>query len=312
VGIADKEEHTLRKANERKADTEGKDNNVTKSKNQQRGDMRSERQEITHRGRRRATVETEWWRRFGVLCLQLCLFLAATVAVAQNEQDPNKEVKFTTLFNFDGTSAHWPNMAPVQGRDGNLYATTASGGVGGQGSFNGTVFKITPGGTLTTLYDFCSQSKCADGSLPAGALVLGTDGNFYGVTTLGGATGNGTVFKITPSGTLTTLYNWCSQPNCADGSFAGWPVFNAPFVQATDGNFYGVNSGGGNASFAGTAFKITPDGTLTTLYDFCSQPNCADGAYPNGLIQATDGNFYGTSTCCGPNGNGGRIDKLSG
>jgi uncharacterized repeat protein (TIGR03803 family) len=266
--------------------------------------MRRERQEITHRGRRRATLETEWWRRFGALCLQLCLILGGTGAAAQNEQDPNNEVKFTNLVNFDGTSAQYPNMAPVQGSDGNLYATTGSGGVGGNGSFNGTVFKITPGGTLTALYDFCSQPNCADGSTPDGALVLGSDGNFYGVTTGGGANGAGTVFKITPSGTFTTLYNWCSQPNCADGMFGLWPVFNAPFVQATDGNFYGVNSAGGNAFGAGTVFRITPGGTLTTLHTFCSQPNCSDGALPQGLIQATDGNFYGTSLFGGANGDG--------
>ncbi len=75
----------------------------------------------------------------------------------------------------------------------------------------GTVFKITPSGTLTTLYSFCSQSGCTDGLEPEAVLVQGTDGNFYGTTIFGGTNGEGTVFKITPGGQLTTLYSFCSQ-----------------------------------------------------------------------------------------------------
>ena len=154
----------------------------------------------------------------------------------------------------------------------------------------GTVFKITPTGTLTTLYSFCSQTNCTDGASPAAGLVQATDGDFCGTTVGDGANGaGGTIFKITPSGTLTTLYSFCSQSGCTDGSIAG-----AGLVQATDGDFYGTTFSL-NLNYC-TVFKITPSGTLTTLYSFCSQPNCTDGALPSGrLVQDTNGDFYGTA-----------------
>jgi len=222
---------------------------------------------------------------------------------ARNEEPLAKSAKFTTLVNFDGTNGGNPAGSLIQGRDGKLYGTTFDGGsnnnkiclVGGCG----TVFKISARGTMTTLYSFCAETNCADGANPAAPLVLGRDGNIYGITELGGATGSGTVFKITPSGSLTTLYNWCSQPGCADGAYVNLPETGS-FVQATDGNFYGTNDTGG-AAFAGTVFKLTPSGTLTTLYSFCSQSACADGVYPTGLIQATNGNFYGTTQFGGAN-----------
>jgi len=163
----------------------------------------------------------------------------------------------------------------------------------------GTVFKITPSGTLTTLYSFTGNT---DGGCPMGGLIQATDGNFYGTTLQGGANagsngnGAGTIFKITPSGTLTTLYSFCSQSGCTDGEE---PL--AGLVQATDGNFYGTTYyGRGNAGVwgdsAGTIFKITPGGALTTLYSFCPQSGCPDGSNPiAGLAQATNGNLYGTA-----------------
>jgi uncharacterized repeat protein (TIGR03803 family) len=118
---------------------------------------------------------------------------------------------------------------------------------------------------------------------------------------LAGVNDYGTVFKITPGGTLTTLYSFCSQTDCTDGMspYAG-------LVQATDGNLYGTtSSGGGPYLDYGTVFKITPGGTLTTLYTFCSQSGCADGEEPEaGLVQGTDGNFYGTTPVGGANGDG--------
>ena len=226
-----------------------------------------------------------------------------TQPFAQDEQPLAKSAKFNTLVNFDGTNGGNPAGSLIQGRDGKLYGTTFDGGsnnnqiclVGGCG----TVFKISARGRLTPLYNFCAETNCADGANPAAPLVLGRDGNFYGITELGGATGSGTVFKITPSGILTTLYNWCSQTGCADGAYVNFPETGS-FVQATDGNFYGTNDTGGTA-LGGTVFKLTPSGALTTLYSFCSQTACADGVYPTGLIQATDGNFYGTTQFGGAN-----------
>jgi uncharacterized repeat protein (TIGR03803 family) len=153
----------------------------------------------------------------------------------------------------------------------------------------GTVFKITPSGTLTTLYSFCSQS-CADGEEPYAGLVQATNGDFYGTTQSGGANFVGTVFRITPDGMLTTLYSFCSQSGCTDGENP-----RAALVQAANGDFYGTAYLGG-ANNGGTVFKITPSGTLTTLYSFCSQSGCTDGEYPYaGLVQATNGTFYGTT-----------------
>src|ERR1700683_632850 len=113
-----------------------------------------------------------------------------------------------------------------------------------------------PAQTYTTLNAFDE----ADGASPYAKLVQGTDGNFYGATLFGGAANAGTVFKITPSGTLTTLYSFCSEANCADGEapYAG-------LVQATNGDFYGTTYTGG-ARGVGTVFKITSTGELTTLH----------------------------------------------
>jgi uncharacterized repeat protein (TIGR03803 family) len=202
---------------------------------------------------------------------------------------------FCSLPNCTDGANPWAGL--VEGSDGNFYGTTFLGGAFGYG----TIFKVTPGGVLTTLYSFCASGlPCVDGAYPTSPLVQGIDGNFYG-TTGGDLAGNvkGTVFKITPTGMLTTLYNFCAQSGCPDGvyPFAG-------LVQASDGNFYGTTAGGGTG---GTVFRITPTGTLTTIYDFCTQSNCTDGTQPMGtLVVGPDGNFYGTTQL------GGSTKKLDG
>ena len=209
--------------------------------------------------------------------------------------------KLTTIYSFM-LNGH-PSAGLVQATNGNFYGTALFGGSG-----SGAVFAITPSGTLTTLYPFCLDGGqgCTDGELPFAPLIQGTDGNFYGTTSAGGANNGGTIFKITLSGTFTTLYSLCSKGDCADGenSFAG-------LVQA-GGIFYGTTRLGG-AHNAGTVFKLTPSGKLTTLYNFCSVglSRCTDGAEPfAGLLLATDGNFYGTTFSGGPN-DGGTIFKMT-
>src|SRR5579872_2267436 len=202
---------------------------------------------------------------------------------------------FTTLVNFDGgiQGGDPEGVALVQGQDGNFYGTTAQGG----SSNNGTVFMITAQGALTILYSFCPLPNCVDGSTPMTGVVLGTDGNFYGSTASGGLFNRGTVFQITPTGILSTLYSFCAQANCLDG--------NDPngVIQATDGNFYGTTQGGGTSG-RGTVFQLTTSGRLTTVHSFCPL-RCLDGYSPRGsLIQATDGNLYGTTSAGGQAGGG--------
>src|ERR1022692_443526 len=225
------------------------------------------------------------------------LVLCATTAISL----PAQIATLTTLYRF----VCYQNVCPdgagskaglVQTTNGGLYGTTYGGGANGYG----TVFRITPGGTLTTLYSFCSHSGCTDGADSFARLVQATNGDLYGTTYNGQGIDYGTVFKITPSGTLTTLHSFCSQTNCADGS---GPV--AELGQAANGSLYGTTAYGGAGGSAGTIFKITPSGTLTTLYSFCSQPYCRDGENPVvGLVQAANGDFYGTTPNGGANGHG--------
>ena len=214
------------------------------------------------------------------------LICAVTVIVAPAQT-------FKRLYSFcsqaNCSDGNTPFSGLIQANDGNLYGMTFYGGFydlscGYNGC--GTVFKIAPAGMLTTLYTFCSQVYCKDGSDPNAQLIQAADGNFYGLATQGGAYADGTVFKITPNGRLSTLHSF----NWTDGYQPG-----AGLIQASDGSFYGITSSGGSQG-AGTIFKITPAGTLTTLYSFCSQANCADGSEPAvALIPATDGSFYGTT-----------------
>jgi uncharacterized repeat protein (TIGR03803 family) len=202
------------------------------------------------------------------------------------------EGDLTTLYSFCSAdpscdaNGYGPIAGLVLGADGNLYGTTGS-----------TFFKITPAGKLTVVYTFCGDpdSSCAiDGWDASGGVIQAADGDFYGVATYGGAYGDGTVFKITPEGRLTTLHSF----NGTDGDMP-----TGTLIQASDGNFYGTTQyGGANlicdgcTQAAGTIFKMTPDGTLTSLYSFCAATNCTDGENPwAGLLQDTDGNFYGTT-----------------
>ncbi len=190
----------------------------------------------------------------------------------------------TILHSFNGLDGEDPQSGLVQALSGDFYGTTDMGG----GNSFGTVFKITPSGTLTSLYSFESST---DGSYPGAGLVQATNGNFYGTTT----GGNGTVFQIAPSGTLTTLHTF----NGTDGSDPG-----AALVQATDKNLYGTTCGSSCSSSGtslGTVYKITISGTLTTLHTF----DGTDGENPlSGLVQDTNGEFYGTTSGGGAHGDG--------
>ncbi|MGB6486433.1 MAG: choice-of-anchor tandem repeat GloVer-containing protein [Steroidobacteraceae bacterium] len=213
----------------------------------------------------------------------------------------------TVLYSFPepGSNGSIPSSL-VQGTDGDFYGTTDIGG----SSTYGTIFQITPAGTETVLHSFNGGT---DGELPSAALVVGSDGNFYGTTPFGGLSANpapicdrgcGTVFMITPTGVETVLYAF------AGGTADGANPYGA-LIQASDGNFYGTTGSGGMANCGvgcGTVFKITPTGVETVLYAFAG--GNTDGASPSSVVQGSDGNFYGT-TAAGGEFNAGTVFKIT-
>lgn len=276
------------------------------------------------------------------------LKLTASVFLLLSVLSISALAQVTTLASFDeanGRDPGFPAAAFVQGTNGYLYGTTVAGGANDEG----TIFRMSSTGILTTLYSFCSQPGCSDGAVANAGLIQGTDGNFYGTTGLGGTNNLGTIFKITPAGGLTTIYRFCVELGCqggtnpeagllqaSDGNFYGTtanggayglgtvfkmtkagvvttvvsfngangmnPLFGS-LIQGTDGSLYGTtgnggaNTGCGSSTGCGTAFRVTLQGSLTTLYSFCAQLNCADGASPfGGLVQGIDGTLFGTAT----------------
>ncbi len=221
----------------------------------------------------------------------------------------------------------------VQTDDGSLYGTTIGGGTSNAISTgNGTIFRLAPDGTLTTLHAF----NGTDGLHPGVSLVLGADGNFYGSADGDGIHNSGTIFQLTPGGVFSVLHSFSASeglfPNgsmvrtadgnlygvteaggaagegtifrlAADGTFTTVHAFAGPdgtgpasgLVMGSDGNLYGTTSAGG-LSNDGTVFQFTPDGALTTLHDF----NGADGNQPTALLAVSGGQFYGATAIGGP------------
>jgi len=203
-------------------------------------------------------------RSVALACI-VALF-AAIVAQAQT---------FDTIFNFDGTNGESAFLG-TQGLDGNLYGTTAGGGL----YRGGEIFGITTAGTLVGAHSFCPDlPACANGDYPFGAPLLASDGNFYGSTSYGGTNNTGTIYKITPSGKLTTLYN---SPSTVNGT-------SGPWVQGVNGNLYG--------EVGTTIYSISPAGVYTTVYNF-------SGIEANGLVLGPNGNLFGTTSYGGRFGNG--------
>jgi uncharacterized repeat protein (TIGR03803 family) len=202
---------------------------------------------------------------YGLLALS---FPALSAAV-------HAEVPGLTILRRFGTNPDglYPSSPLIQAANGVLYGATPQGG----SHANGTIFSVTPAGQFTTLYSFSAldgQGRNADGSGP-GALILGSDGNFYGITTSAGAGGFGTIFQMTPSGALTIVYT-CTI-SCSN------------LLQGIDGNFYGLSEDA--TVTANNVFRLTPEGTLTVLRTFQVATGLA-----NSLIQGRDGNLYGITS----------------
>jgi uncharacterized repeat protein (TIGR03803 family) len=206
--------------------------------------------------------------------LRSAFAVAAFVAAAPVPATAQGTVQMMAFRNDYG----YPWSGLVRGADGQLYAAVKEAG-----NAWGSIIRIDPASpapVLTTVYVF---SNTADGRYPVGELILGSDGNFYGTTSEGGASDSGTVFRITPAGVLTTLASFSG----ANGK-KPW----AGLIEGSDGNFYGTTLAGGSAD-KGTVFRLTPAGALTTLVSF----NELNGSQPyGGLVEGSDGAFYGTTS----------------
>lgn len=194
--------------------------------------------------------------------------------------DPNGHE--TVLWSFTGgNDGAEPAGGLVRDSAGNLYGTTTFGGKAG---FAGVVFKLTPQGSQTVLYNF---SDGLDGGRPEATLVLDQAGNLYGTTYEGGGRQAGTVFKVDPTGHQSVLYTF------SDGADGGFPA--AGVIQDSAGNLYGTTtSGGGTALWAGVVYKLDTAGNETVLHTFTGG---RDGDHPSsGLAFDAAGNLYGTTT----------------
>jgi len=198
----------------------------------------------------------------------------------------------TVLHGFTGGSdGGFPIAPPIEASDGNLYGTTSN-----FSGANSTLYKFSASGMFSTLYTF-DQTVGYNSFGPA---LQGSDGKLYLTMESGGASGCGSIVRMTLDGSLESKYSF----SCGDGGDA--PI--GPLMQASDGNFYGTTSGGGK-DLLGTVFRITSDWTFTTLYSFKKIEN--DGLNPAcGLTQGTDGNLYGT-TSGGGRASSGTIFQIS-
>jgi uncharacterized repeat protein (TIGR03803 family) len=201
----------------------------------------------------------------------------------------NKLGEQTLLYKFAGPPDGWlPNSSLVEDASGNLYGTTETGGTAAAG----TIFKVTQAGKETVLYSFTGG---ADGCSPMG-VILDSAGDLYGVASQGGdgvcQNGDGVVFELDTTGDLAVLHTFGGPDGAGPSSV---------LLMDSSGNLYGTTAEGGSSTACtfgcGTVFELTPDGTETVLYNFCSLTNCVDGEYPlaGPLIMDSTGNLYGTT-----------------
>ncbi len=221
---------------------------------------------------------------FASIIVMLAILLTAMVRMAQ-AQTP------IDVYNFGSVTGDAANPGSpsylVQGRDGNMYGTTGTGGTSNEGA----IFMVTPSGTETVLHSF----QGADGTACTSGLTLGYDGNFYGACAAGGASNMGVVYKITPTGAFTLLHSFTGNPD-GEGPFS-------PPIQTTNGDLYGTTQFGGKFN-NGAIYKLTPTGTLTILHSIAAS---GEGLIPDApLLQASDGNLYGSTV-----ENNGEIFKIS-
>ena len=207
--------------------------------------------------------------------------------------------KESVLHSFAGSpdDGYGPDGGLVMDAAGDMYGTTLAGGIKNSGCSGGagcgTVFKITSAGKETVLYHFCAKADCADGAAPQGGMQIDAEGNLYGTTSGGGTHLHGTVFKLTPAGVETVLYDFCAKTKCTDGETPLGGV-----ALDTKGNLYGTTGVGGSAGY-GTLFTITTSGkSFNVLHNFAGPPD--DGAEPvGGVAVDSSGNVFGTTLAGG-------------
>ncbi len=221
------------------------------------------------------------------------LAVIVSVALFGGSSHADMNAILTTLHAFTGADGSNPQAALVQGSDGFFYGTTQAGRL--EQPWQPPYSRSALPGTFTSLYQFSGP----DGSDPEAPLVQGSDGNFYGTTVTGGTATNcqcGTIFQITSAGTLTTLFSFSGDTNGANP--------RAAVTQGHDGSFYGTTLllPGGNVS-SGTVFKVTSSGTMTALYSYRGFAVGFPAAHA-GLVQGSDGDFYGTTEFGGSDGDG--------
>ena len=237
--------------------------------------------------------------RFSVL---VALAVSAIFSMAQSAA----AAKLTVLYSFCSvnycTDGSLPMGTPAIDAAGNIYGTTQGTGSYYQNPY-GTVFKISPSNVFTRLDQFCAWSGCADGFYPQSDITLDAKGNLYGTASMGGTHEKGTVFKVSPSGTLTVLHSFCSNnvaSVCVDGS---QPVGSV--ILDNTGIVYGLTDSGGKQN-EGLLYKIDPTtSVLSYVYGFCASASCTDGYYPDGrLLNDGKGNLYGVTYYGGTYGYG--------
>jgi len=181
-----------------------------------------------------------------------------------------------TIYTFTPSVGFVPDRQLTLGSDGKLYGALRNGPAP---NADGVLFRIDrSGGAYTQLHAFNGN----DGAAPSGALVE-FGGAFYGVTGGGGATGNGTVFRLAADGSLSTLHAF-------NGSDGAGPL--GPLALGPDGNLYGLTYGGG-LDWGGTIFRISPQGAFTLLHRLVY----ADGTHPfAGPVMGADGMLFGATT----------------
>jgi len=216
-----------------------------------------------------------------------------------------------------------PSGAQVRDGAGNLYGTTVHGGAEGCDTGCGVVYRIAPTGrkkAFKVIHKFCSTGSCENGGGPESNLIIDVSGNLYGISHWGQYS-EGAIYKVSSSGKkYVLLHSFCAEANCTDGKIYPYLGQGLTYQGAASGApydgispLYGLTNEGGINS-GGVVFELTHHKnvwTYTVLYSFCSQPKCADGDIPNGLVADTSGNLYGTTAAGGDNKSG-TVFKLAG